>query len=105
MRPVYELCASAISRLLPEGGRVIDLGAATGRCAAVLAEHRNAGVVGVDLSEEMVRRGRRPLDAESLSAGVTLRVGDMRRFGELVPDAFRLPRVRGRLRTYPRSAI
>ena len=40
MRPVYEVCAPAISRLLPEGGRVIDLGAATGRCAAVLAEHR-----------------------------------------------------------------
>ena len=28
MRPVYEVCAAAISSLLPEGGRVIDLGAA-----------------------------------------------------------------------------
>jgi hypothetical protein len=27
MRSVYEVCASAISRLLPKGGKVIDLGA------------------------------------------------------------------------------
>ena len=87
MRPVYEVCARAISRLLPEGGRVIDLGAATGRCAAVLAEHRpDAEITAVDLSEEMVRAGRSALDAQGLSGRVTMRVGDMRSFGELVPD-------------------
>lgn len=87
MRPVYEVCASAISRLLPEGGRVIDLGAATARCAAILAEHRpDAQIVGIDLSEEMVRCGRSALAAQGLSERVTMRVGDMRSFGELVPD-------------------
>ncbi len=87
MRPVYEVCASAISSLLPEGGKVIDLGAATGRCAAVLAEHRpDAQIVGVDLSEAMVRSGRDALAAQGLSARVTMRVGDMRSFGALVPD-------------------
>jgi ubiquinone/menaquinone biosynthesis C-methylase UbiE len=87
MRAVYEVCARAISGLLPEGGTVIDLGAATGRCAAVLAEHRaDAQIVGVDLSEEMVRCGRSALAAQGLSDRVTLQVGDMRSFGELVPD-------------------
>ncbi|MHB8531924.1 MAG: class I SAM-dependent methyltransferase [Solirubrobacteraceae bacterium] len=87
MRPVYELCASAISRLLPEGGRVIDLGAATGRCAAVLAEHRpDAQITAVDLSGEMVRSGRSALAAQGLADRVAMRVGDMRSFGELVPD-------------------
>ena len=87
MRPVYEVCARAISRLLPEGGRVIDLGAATGRCAAVLAEHRpDAQITAVDLSVEMVHAGRRALAAQGLSDRVTMRVGDMRSFGELVPD-------------------
>jgi tRNA (cmo5U34)-methyltransferase len=87
MRPVYEVCARAISRLLPEGGRVIDLGAATGRCAAVLAEHRpDAEITAVDLSEEMVHAGRRSLDAQGISGQVTMQVGDMRSFGKLVPD-------------------
>ena len=83
----YCLCASAISRLLPEGGKVIDLGAATGRVAAVLSEHRpDAQIVAVDLSEEMVRSGRSALAAQGLSHRVTMKVGDMRSFGELVPD-------------------
>jgi tRNA (cmo5U34)-methyltransferase len=87
MRPVYEVCASAISRLLPEGGKVIDLGAATGRVAAVLAEHRpDAQIVAVDLSEEMVRSGRSALAAQGLSDRVTVQVGDMRSLSELVPD-------------------
>jgi len=87
MRSVYEVCASAISSLLPEGGKVIDLGAATGRVAAVLAEHRpDAQIVALDLSEEMIRAGRSALAAENLSARVTMEVGDMRSFGELVPD-------------------
>ena len=86
MRSVYELCASAISGLLPEGGKVIDLGAATGRVAAVLAEHRpDAQIVAVDLSEEMIRAGRSAFAAEHLSDRVTMQVGDMRAFGELVP--------------------
>jgi tRNA (cmo5U34)-methyltransferase len=87
MRPVYEICASGISSLLPDGGKVIDLGAATGRVAAVLAQHRpDAQVVGVDLSEEMVRTANSALAEEGLSDRVTMRVGDMRSFGELVPD-------------------
>jgi len=87
MRSVYEVCASSISRLLPEGGKVVDLGAATGRVAAVLAEHRpDAQIIAVDLSEEMVRAGQSALAAQGLDDRVTMKVGDMRSFGELVPD-------------------
>ena len=87
MRPVYEVCASAISKLLPEGGKVIDLGAATGRVAAVVARHRpDAQIVGVDLSGEMVRTANSALAEEGLSDRVTMRLGDMRSFGELVTD-------------------
>ena len=87
MRSVYETCALAISRLLPEGGKVVDLGAATARLAAVLAKHRpDAQIVAVDLSEEMVRAGQSALAAEGLDDRVTMKVGDMRSFGELVPD-------------------
>jgi ubiquinone/menaquinone biosynthesis C-methylase UbiE len=87
MRSVYEVCASSISRLLPEGGKVVDLGAATGRVAAVLAEHRpDAKIIAVDLSEEMVRAGQSALTAQGLDDRVTMQIGDMRSFGELVPD-------------------
>ena len=87
MRSVYEICASSISRLLPEGATVVDLGAATARVAAVLAQHRpDARIVAVDLSEEMVRAGQSALAAEGLAERVTMQVGDMRSFGELVPD-------------------
>jgi SAM-dependent methyltransferase len=87
MRPVYEVCASSISRLLPEGGTVLDLGAATGRCAAILAEHRpDVQIIGIDLSAEMVRRGQDTLAAQGLSARVRMVAGDMRSFGELAPD-------------------
>jgi hypothetical protein len=87
MRAVYEVCASSISRLLPEGGTVVDLGPATGRCAAVLAEHRpDVQIIGIELSEEMVRCGQDALAAQGLSARVRMVTGDMRSFGELAPD-------------------
>jgi ubiquinone/menaquinone biosynthesis C-methylase UbiE len=87
MRSVYETCASAISRLLPEGGKVVDLGAATGRLASVLAQHRpDAQIIAVDLSEEMVRAGQAALAAQGLHDRVMMKVGDMRSVGELVPD-------------------
>ena len=87
MRAVYEVCAFSISRLLPEGGKVVDLGAATGRVAAVLAEHRpDAQIIAVDLSEEMVRAGQSALSAQRLDERVTMQVGDIRAFGELVPS-------------------
>ena len=69
MRAVYEACVLAIRSLCClRAARLIDLGAATGRVAAVLAEHRpDAQIVAVDLSEEMIRAGRRALAAEHLS--------------------------------------
>lgn len=57
--PVYEVISSMISRLLPEGGRVLDLGSGSGQLAAHLAAGRpDVSVTCVDLSPVMLALGR-----------------------------------------------
>lgn len=58
--PVYEFNASMMSRLIPEGGSVLDLGAGSGQLSAHLATGRpDVTVTCVDLSEQMLETGRR----------------------------------------------
>ena len=58
--PVYEFNASSMSRLVPEGGSVLDLGSASGQLAAHLVTGRpDVTVRCVDLSQSMVDTGRR----------------------------------------------
>jgi len=80
--PVYHFNAMALSRMLPRGGRLLDLGSGSGRFLAYLAERRpDVSVVGLELSETMAGTGRRALAAAGLDGRVSIEVGDMTELG------------------------
>jgi tRNA (cmo5U34)-methyltransferase len=84
--PIYHFNALAIDGLVPRGGRVVDLGSGTGRFLAYLASHRpDLHITGLDVSDAMVRLGRRELARAGLDARVRLLHGDMREFRKLLP--------------------
>src|SRR5919206_1503041 len=63
-----------ISRLLPEGGTVLDLGCGSGRLLARLAPGPpDARLIGLDLSDPMLETGRGMLEREGLGERVELR--------------------------------
>ena len=85
--PVHQFNARAISRLLPDGGTVIDLGCGSGRLLAGLARGRpDARIVGLDLSKPMLEVGRLQLDQEGLAERVELRLGDIATFDDDLPE-------------------
>jgi len=79
--PLYHFNALALSRLLPEGGTLLDLGSGSGQFLAHMARLRpDIRVVGLELSPRMAKLGRDYLCHEGLSERVTLQVGDMTNF-------------------------
>jgi tRNA (cmo5U34)-methyltransferase len=84
--PLYELCARCTSNLLPHEGTIMDLGSASGRYLAYVAERRpDAQIVGVELSEPMLALGERRLAEEGLENRVRLIQGDMTDCSHLAP--------------------
>lgn len=76
----HNFAARAMSRLLPEGGTVVDLGCGSGRLLARLAHGRpDARIIGFDLSEPMLETARSNLDREGIG-NVELRLGDITSF-------------------------
>jgi glycine/sarcosine N-methyltransferase len=66
---------------LPPAGRVLDLACGTGTYAAALAR-RGFAVTGLDLSADLIARGR------GRAPGASLLVGDMRRFRGVAPGPY-----------------
>ena len=76
-----QFCALSISRLLPEGGTLLDLGCGSGRLLARLAHGRpDVRIIGLDLSAPMLETGRGMLEREGLADRVELRSGDITTF-------------------------
>lgn len=83
----HHFSARAISRLLPQGGTLVDLGCGSGRLLARLAHGRpDARIIGLDLSEPMLETGRTQLKSEGLGDHVELRRGDITKFDEGLPE-------------------
>src|SRR5438105_4840842 len=81
LTPLYHFSALAISRLLPEGGRLLDLGSGSGRLLAHLGTGRpDVEIIGLELSPPMVDAGNRMLDQAGLFPRVRLEIGDMTNF-------------------------
>jgi SAM-dependent methyltransferase len=86
---IHHFNALGISRLLPEGGTLLDLGCGSGRLLARLAQGRpDARVIGLDLSEPMLETGRGLLEREGLAERVELRRGDITTFDAEVSETF-----------------
>jgi arsenite methyltransferase len=84
---IHHFNALAISRLLPEGGTLVDLGCGSGRLLARLAHGRpDARIIGFDLSEPMLETGRQLLEREGLADRVELRRGDITTFDGDLPE-------------------
>jgi SAM-dependent methyltransferase len=82
MMPLYHFNSLAISRLLPEGGRLLDLGSGSGRLLAHLASGRpDVEILGLELSQPMVDMGNRIFERAGLFPRVRLELGDMTDFG------------------------
>ena len=81
LTPLYHFNALAMSRLVPEGGRLLDLGSGSGRLLAYLAAGRpDIEIIGLELSPRMVDTGNRMFDRAGLLPRVRLEVGDMTSF-------------------------
>ncbi len=81
LRPVYHFNALAVSALLPQGGTYLDLGCGSGRFIAHLTRLRpDVHVIGLDLAEQMLQRGRRLMSRHGRPARVRLIRGDMTDF-------------------------
>jgi SAM-dependent methyltransferase len=88
LMPVYHFNALAVSRLAPKGGTVVDLGSGSGQFLAYLAQRRpDLRIIGLDLSESMVEAGQRYIDRLGLQDRIALKLGDMTRFMDLLPDS------------------
>ncbi|MEX2252952.1 MAG: methyltransferase domain-containing protein, partial [Thermoleophilaceae bacterium] len=69
----YDLNARAMSALLPDGARLLDLGCGSGQYLAFLAKRRpDLTIVGLDLSKPMLETGREMLEREGLQDRVSL---------------------------------
>ena len=85
--PIYHFNALAMSRMLPCGGRLVDLGCGSAQYLAYLAQCRpDLEIIGFDLSKSMLRLGRQHLEKLGLQTRVELRPGDMTDFAGLLPD-------------------
>jgi len=84
--PVYHVVAQNIHCLVPHGGQIVDLGSGSGRLLAYIARCRpDVGIIGLDLSDEMVAVGNDMLQQAGLYPRVQLRAGDMTNFAGNLP--------------------
>jgi SAM-dependent methyltransferase len=86
---IHQLNSMGVSRILPEGGTVVDLGCGSGRLLVRLAKGRpDARVIGLDLSEPMLELGRALMEREGIADRVELRKGDITTFDSELADAY-----------------
>ncbi|HEV6968184.1 class I SAM-dependent methyltransferase [Roseateles sp.] len=84
---LYHFNAMAIAAMVPEGGRVVDLGSGSAQFIAHLAQVRpDLKIIGIELAERMVLQGRRLLAQKGLSERVEIWQGDMTDFSRLMRE-------------------
>ncbi|WP_300458579.1 class I SAM-dependent methyltransferase [Desulfobacula sp.] len=85
--PIYHFNALATSRLVPLNGTVLDLGSGSGQYLVYLANLRkDITIIGLELSEEMIKIGNAAIEAAGLDDRITLSIGDMTSFNSLIPS-------------------
>jgi SAM-dependent methyltransferase len=78
MLSVYDLNARALNKLVPDGGRLLDLGVGPGRALhRFLTARPDVIATGVDLAPNMLATAREFLDAEGVGQRVSLVEADL----------------------------
>ena len=78
MRSVYDFNARALSALIPEGGRLLDLGVGAGQALAYLLHRRpDITAIGLDLSSPMLAAAENTLAQQGLASRVCLTRADI----------------------------
>lgn len=78
MQAVYDFSARALDALLPEGARLLDLGAGSGRALAYLARLRpDLHITGVDLAPNMLATARDLFADEGMDGRIELVEADI----------------------------
>lgn len=76
--PIYHFNALGTSRLVPENGTVLDLGSGSGQYLIHLVQLRkDIQIIGLELSQEMIRLGNETIRRAGLEKRVKLIKGDM----------------------------
>lgn len=84
LEPVYEFNTLAVSRMLPAGARLFDLGSGSGRFLIHLARRRpDLAITGVELSGAMAEQARHAVCEAGLAGRITMVEGDMTRLDSL----------------------
>lgn len=87
MLAVYDLSARALSDLVPEGGRLLDLGVGSGRALQrFLALRPDVAATGVDLAPNMLATARRFLEADEFGRRVSLVEADITALPDEITD-------------------
>jgi len=87
LKGLYHFNATAISQMVPKGGRVVDLGSGSAQFLAYLAQLRpDLHIVGVELAERMVVQARALLAERGLSGRVQMLHADMTDFVRLMQE-------------------
>jgi len=87
MLMVYDFNARALDALLPDGGRLLDLGVGSGRALAYLARQRpDLHITGVDLAPNMLRTARDLILSEGLDTRIELVRSDITALPELLNE-------------------
>lgn len=85
MRVTYDLSARCLSALLPEGGRLLDLGCGSGQALAYLSVRRpDITITGVDLAYHMLDKAHQLAAAVNISDRVDLVNADITNLPEQI---------------------
>ena len=85
--PLYHFNAFECSLRLHRHATLLDLGSGSGQFLIHLAQCRpDIKIIGLELSEAMIRVGRDIIRDNGLDQAIDLRIGDMTNFSQLVPE-------------------
>ena len=84
LHPTTQLCATVVEERVAPGVSVLDLGTGTGILAMIAAKLGAAPVLGVDNDPDAVQAAQHNIDANALTAQVSLRLGSL----DQVDDAY-----------------
>jgi cyclopropane fatty-acyl-phospholipid synthase-like methyltransferase len=88
LQGVYHFCALAASRLLPEGGLVLDLGSGSGGFATYLADRRpDVTIMGVESFPGRVELGQQLIHEANLQDRVCIYEGEITEFSKRITSS------------------